>query len=241
MLKPDSFFERTVFLCGVLAAFLLTAPSGSYADYLMVFKGRDAISDPNMENGVEYYRVWVSKSSVNLEIPKDGLSMIVRVDTKKVYLMSNSRKVYFEADYPFNFKGDPIGDKLKDCRIELKDTGKMMKILGMDAKRYHHTITLNNGHAYSETDIWKIEKVPEELLLYEIMSDETTALDPWPKFFTQSISRLPGFTAKTVATEFGDGTKAVGFKEVMEIQKKDPPPGIYEVPKGYVSVPLGKE
>ena len=237
MRTPDSFFERTVFLVSVLAVCLLVFPSGAEADYLLRFNERQLSTGPDRGKSSAPRQVWASKTCLRFDYGGGDSCAVVCVDTKKVYIINHRRKVYFETDYPFNFNEGPVPEEFKESRRTLEDMGISKKILGMEAKLYRYRIVLKNGLVYGEVDLWSVENAPEELLLLDKASLQTGDVDPFGRFINDGIRKLHGFTIKAETR----GTMGDADREFTSIEKKDPPPGIYEVPKGYVSVPLGKE
>lgn len=192
--------------------------------------------DPAVDSENE---IWIG-DGIYTVIDEDR-NMIVDMKGKKIYIIEFADTSYVEADLPLDMTRivpEELVPRLAMFRTtgEVKKLDSTKKIKGRECQGYQfNSWILYQDAKYYETErtIWSttdlelgegfLEQFRSLLFKFSNFSDE----------LVEQLSMIEGFQLSMEAIRYSEGMKTASSSEVIEIEEKDPPAGIYEIPEGY--------
>jgi hypothetical protein len=173
----------------------------------------------------------------------ESQTMVIDLDKKVIYVIYHGDKTYVEAQLPLDIE-KIMPDQLKAMMAMMKMTatvkpnGESKKIGQWNCKGYDITMNMQMMNmkmkSWVTTDVpfdWKTfrdKMFPHVMKLSGSMGMDDKSLEEFKK--------LEGFQVGGEVTVSVMGKDMKSTTEVMEINKKAAPAGIYSVPKGYKKV-----
>jgi uncharacterized protein DUF4412 len=232
---------RTILRFALIAA--LATAAAAQADTQIIAKHHsDAVEfmgqkQPATDHNVE---TWIGKGKVARLAP--DLSVIVRADIKKMYLIRHDEEAYNEVDLPLDF-----GSMLPPEMAGMMETmGKMMKwdatvtatgetktIAGYKSQGYKVAISGPMGMKIDQS-IWATKDLEIDYdALKELMVNQRALMAPLGGDWWKKLAAVEGYPvlSESVTTM---GGKSFGTREEMiSAESKDAPAGTYDPPAGY--------
>jgi hypothetical protein len=233
-------------LTALLAAALgLSAALGSTDSLLTVKSHADAFqlkgeTQPAKDNEV---RIWVAGDRIRRD--EGDTSMILRLDRNKLFLVHHPEKTYNELTLPVDFvrlmpKGkEELGQTwAKQMRLTVKVTpsAETKKINGWTAQRLQMEIASAMGMKIGTT-LW----VSKDIASYSALNKLTAALaalQPGAADWSQKLSQLEGFPVLKEDDVDALGAHFRTREELVSVETKAAPAGIYDPPVGYKAEPF---
>lgn len=235
----------------LLLAFLLFASIGSFAsmgstDSLLTVKSHaDAFelkgeAQPAKDTEV---RIWVAGDKIRRD--EGDTSMILRLDRNKLFLVHHPEKTYSELTLPVDFvrlmpKGkEELGQTwAKQMRLTLKVTpsSETKKINGWSAQRVQMEVTSAMGMKIGTT-LWVSKDIASYAALNKLTAS-LAALQPGAADWSQKLSQLEGFPVLKEDDVDALGAHFRTREELVSVETKVSPAGIYDPPAGYKAEPF---
>ncbi|MCU0223187.1 MAG: DUF4412 domain-containing protein [Acidobacteria bacterium] len=219
----------------VLAA-ALAAPA--FADTLLTMKSH---SDGGMGQppSDETTTMWLAKD--RLCLLSGDTAVIVRADQKKLYMIDTTSKTYSEFDLPLDIlKYYPpdlqaqIGPQLAQLKYaaKLTPTAESKKIGAWNAKLYKAEITNPMGIRL-DMDLWVSKDIAGiDVPSYKELAFTLQGFQPGFEEVTRALATIDGISVLTEKTVSIMGTTVKSREELVSVETKPAPAGIYEVPAG---------
>jgi len=231
-------------LLTVLIAALVAAPAA--ADSLLILKSHaDALqlkeeSQPARDTEV---RLWVAGDKVRRD--EGDSSMILRLDRNKLYLIHHPDKTYNELPLPADFarymgkeKVDLAQAWVQKMRLTVKVTpaSETKKVNSWTSRRTQMDITSAMGMKITTT-LW----LSKDIAAYPVLNKLTAALaalQPGASEWSQKLEQLDGFPVLKEDDVDALGAHFKTREELVTVETKDAPAGLYDPPAGYTAAPF---
>lgn len=223
-----------VLIVMVLAAGLVTADV-----YIKQKIHTDAInmmgqSQPAVD---DFSEMWMAGNKMAMHSP--GISYIVDLDKKVVFMVNHEGKTYMEMEIPIDFS--------KYIPEEMAQMAQMMLNTSVTVQPTGETATINNwkcsGYDVNmdmmmfqmKTKVWVTKDVPFNWKtfmndMFLEMSKVTMRLNAQS---IKELEKIEGFWIKSETTMNMMGSDINSYQEVIEISEKAAPAGTYAVPAGF--------
>ena len=237
---------RTPFRIALVAALAISAIA--QADTLIVAKHHsDAVEFMGQKQPATDHNVqtWIGKGKVARLAP--DLSVIVRADTNKMYIIRPADKAYSEVSLPLDFKSSmspALADmltamgKMMTWDATVTPTGETKTIAGFKSQGYKVGITGPMGMKIDQT-IWATKDMDiDYAALKELMVSQRALMAPLGGDWWKKLAAVEGYPvlSESVTTM---GGKSFGTREEMvSTETKEAPAGTYDPPAGYKAEPF---
>jgi hypothetical protein len=203
------------------------------------------IAGNTVEGTNEVINVWIGEKGLRSD--GQGQSILVRNDTKNVYIIDHTQKEY--TTVPFS-QFDTISDAISNSGLPdfvtnmikitatVTPTSETKKIGNYNCKKYLQTI--KNAAMSSETELWVTKDIKVNVELYKkyltSMLAATPAMIQLLGDISKEIAKVDGVyvLSNTVTTAMGNEIKSSA--EVLEVKEGSAPAGTYELPAKYKEV-----
>jgi hypothetical protein len=214
---------------------LALAAGAAGADTLLTLKShQDAVelagqSQPAQDTTVE---VWVGKDQISRADEKSTL--IVRPD--EMIVVNHAAKTYTVLDLPLDFD-ELVPPEMKQMAAmfklsaEVTPTEERKKIGDWNVRRYDIEMTNPSGMAIT-TVMWTTKDLDLEYPSYEKLAAQTMAMAGGAELAAE-MAKLEGFPVLQETTIDMAGNTVKNSEELVSVEKKDPPAGVYAAPEGY--------
>jgi hypothetical protein len=225
---------------------LAVAATSAAADTLLSIQGHtDGVRIGNRAQEARDSKVAVWLGADRMRRDEGTLSVIVRRDQKKIYIVNHSDRTYTMVDLPVDWmKLVPPRDQdsfkrfLADNAMQAAVTPstESKKIRGWDAHRVD--LAVSNAHGLKiATQMW-VTKALASYDAYNQMSADVLSLQPNNVDWSKKLSQLGGFPVFQDTTVTVGGTSFKSREELLASETKDAPAGTYDVPAGFTSKPF---
>ncbi len=220
---------------------LVLSPPDTLADH--VIKGKrhtDAVSIMGQTQPAkdEEVTTWMAKDKMRRD--EGETTMLVRFDTKKIYMINHPDETYSEMDLPIDLEQviPPEAKQMMDS-MELSstvtDTGETKTINDWTCKKYLVEIAVSMmGMSMPITmGIWTSKDLGVDADLYKKFYAETLSLNPMFEDFIEEFKKMDGYPVRTEFSMKMMGAEQKQWEEVVSVEKMDAPAGTYDLPEGY--------
>lgn len=234
----------------VCAAFTLLLGGAAQADLYMKQNSRtDAFtvmgqSQPEKNQVVEY---WFSKNRVRMNTG-EMQSTIVDLDGKVMYALNHTDKTYSEMPLAI---GDMIekavgeeGDEeateayrkmaesmMAGIEAKVTDSGETRKIKDWNCRKYVVEMTLPMGK--SRAEIWATKDIKVDPKTYWTVANAMMASQPGFEKIMEEMKKIDGVVVESVTEAEVMGIKVKSTEDLLEIEEKAAPGGVFDIPKEY--------
>jgi hypothetical protein len=170
-------------------------------------------------------------------------SVIARFDLNKIYIINNKDKTYSEVDLPIALEKILPAEaatmlQMMQVTATVTDTGENQKIKDWNCKKYSVNVSISMmGMSMPMTmETWTSKDLGIDLAAYKKFSDEALKLNPMLKAIIGELQKIEGFPVLTKVSMNMMGAETKYQEQVLSVEKKDAPPGTYDLPKGYTKV-----
>jgi hypothetical protein len=203
------------------------------------------IAGNNVEETNEVINVWIGEKGLRSD--GEGQSILVRNDTKNVYIIDHTQKEY--TTVPFS-QFDSISDAITTSGLPdfvtnmikmtatVTPTSETKKIGNYNCKKYLQTI--KNAAMSIETVLWVTKDIKVDVELYKkyltSMLAATPAMRQLLGDISKEIAKIDGVyvLSNTVTNTMGNEIKSSA--EVLEVKEGTAPAGTYDLPAKYKEV-----
>jgi hypothetical protein len=203
------------------------------------------IAGNTVEETSDVVNVWIGEKGLRSD--GQGQSILVRSDTKNVYIIDHTQKEY--TIVPFS-QFDAISDAISTSGLPdfvtnmikltatVTPTTETKKIGNYNCKKYIQTI--KNAAMSSETELWVTKDIKVNVEIYKkyltSMLAATPAMIQLLGDISKEIAKIDGVyvLSNTVTTSMGNEIKSSA--EVLEVKEGSAPAGTFELPAKYKEV-----
>ncbi len=180
---------------------------------------------------------WFAKDRMRNE---DGNNVtIVRADLKKMYMLDMKAKTVSTIDLPFDMKkymppemAPMMEQMMGQMKVTVTPTTETKKIKDWNATKYTMTMTMPMGGGMTQ-DLWATKDIELDRVAFNDLSGAMMATGMGGSSMAAEYKKIEGFVVLTERTQTMMGQSSKSRDEVISVESKDPPEGLYEVPKGY--------
>jgi len=229
----------TIFL---FALSVLISPSVAKADIVIKKKKHtDAVTMMGQSQPAkdEEVATWLAKDKMRQE-EGDGKVFIIRFDQNKAYSIDFTKNTYSEINLPIDLE-QAMGPQAQQMMQMMKlsanvtDTGEKQKINNWNCKKYVVEISLSmmGMNMPFNMEIWASKDLGIDMNLYKRFYKEILSLSPMTKDFLEDFQKMDGYPVLTKVSMTMMGSEMKYKEEVISVEKKDAPPGTYDIPQGF--------
>lgn len=182
---------------------------------------------------------WIAKNKLRDDQGKQR-STIIRLDKKKIYILDHNQKTYSEINLPIDLEKalSPKAQKMLDMMeitSSVTDTGETRQIKNWEAHKYVVNIsaTMMGMDMPIKMEIWSSKETGVNLDVYKKFSDELLSLNPFTKNLVEEFKKIKGYPVLTQTSMKMMGSEMTTCEEVISVEEKESPSGIYQLPQGY--------
>lgn len=182
---------------------------------------------------------WISKDKYRVDDGEKS-TVIIRLDQRKAYIINHQTKTYSEADIPVDLKKIlcPQATKFIENLVvssHVSDTGEMKKIKKWKCKKYVIEIdaSVMGIEVIVNQELWVSKKFAVRMNLYKKFEGELLGLNPLVITCLEEMKKIEGYPVLIKSSVKMIGAEKNSIEEVISVEKKSPPPGIYDLPQGY--------
>jgi hypothetical protein len=185
-------------------------------------------------------RIWLAADRVRRD--EGDTSMILRLDRNKLFIVHHQQKTYSELPLPIDFvrlmpKGkEALGqtwEQQMKLTVKVTPSAETRKVNGWTAHRAQMDIASAMGMKIGTT-LW----LSKDVAGYGVLNKLTAALaatQPGAADWSQKIGQLEGFPVLKEDTVDAVGARFKTREELVSVETKEAPAGVYEVPAGYTA------
>ncbi len=168
------------------------------------------------------------------------MSIIVRMDEKKLYFVDHKNKTFTVLELPLDFKKimppEMAGQadqmlKMMQMTTSVTPTEETKKIKDWNAKKY--VVDIKSAMMQMKMELWASTDVGVDNKAFMDMSAQMASIQPGMKEMMDEMKKVDGFTvySETVLTMMGTDNKS--SEELVSVETKDAPADNYAPPKDY--------
>jgi hypothetical protein len=168
------------------------------------------------------------------------MSVITRLDLKKLYFVNHGSKTYSAIDLPFDFKSlvgpemAPMMDmmaKQMAATVTVTPTDKTGNFAGIACT--YSKVDIKMAMMSMSTDSCMAETMPIDLSRYQELTKSYAELFPNMDWVKQMAEKLKGFPIRSDTTMNIMGSASGNWQELKTIEEKSAPAGTYDPPADY--------
>ncbi len=229
----------------VLCLTILTAGFAS-ADYKVVKQThRDGFSimghDQPASDREEV--MWIGEN--RLRNDQGSASVIIRLDTMKMTIISHEEQTYSVVDLPFDvssFLPPQMAEQMMAMMkldVTITPTDEHKKIGDWNARRYDMKMT--SQMMTVEASMWATADVKIDMETFRKMFATLLSLQPGAEAMGREMAKVDGLIIaqdSKVSMAMAGNTTIASTEKVTSVEKVDPPAGTYDPPQGYTEKPF---
>ena len=232
----------------IALAAMLAMTAAAQADTLIVAKHHsDAIEFMGQKQPATDHNVqtWIGKDKVARLAP--DLSVIVRADIDKMYIIRHEEKAYNEVALPLDFSSmlaPEMADMMKAMGkmmtwdATVTPTGETKTLAGYKAQGYKVAISGPMGMKIDQS-IWATKdlKIDYEALK-ELMVNQRALMAPLGGDWWKKLAAVEGYPVLSESVTTMGGKSFGTREELVSAEDKEAPAGTYDPPAGYKAEPF---
>jgi hypothetical protein len=227
----------------ILSAFTIAAPT----DTLMVRRFHtDAytMGPTTIPASDATETIWFTKNRTRLDF--NGGSMLLVNDQKKLYMIDPKAKKYSAIDMPFDItrnlppEGVAMYEKAKRAKVmsfTTTATEETKKIGEWNTKKYQLSM---KGAMFGDMteDLWTTKEIAIDPSIFTEVRRFQSMMMPDAEALDAELKKIDGVPIVSDQTRTVGTTVVKMHDELVSIERKDAPPGTFEVPKEFVEEPF---
>jgi hypothetical protein len=231
-------------IAGVLALLLFAAQPCS-ADFLITTKSQsEGRPDLGMEAAEETSTTWIGENK--LRENTGNRSVVVDLDAKKLFIIKHDAKTFHELDLPVDIlktvpeDARPMVDQMfaqMQMDVTVEPTDETEEIGGYKAKRYTIRVT-GAGGMQMTVEQWNTEEVDFDVAAFKELMSAVLSTQPMGAEWFKEILEIKGFPVRAETTVQIMGEELKKRDELVSVEKKDSPDGIYAPEADYQKEPF---
>jgi hypothetical protein len=216
-----------------------------WADTVITMKTHsDAVEALGAPETNETSVVWLTSTKMRQD--KEGQSLIVDSDAKKMYIVKHAEAEYHALDLPLDLVAmvpeamrDQFAQMVKqmEMTVGITPTEETREISGYAAKLYK--INLSNGVGMNmDMDLWLTTDVKLDVDAYKRLTNEMLSAQSMGGDWIKQILAIEGFRVLQETTISMMGSEVKAREELVSIEEKEAPAGNYAPPADYTEKPF---
>lgn len=192
----------------------------------------------------ETQTIWLGKDMLRAEMGSS--TFIVRLDTRKLYVLDPAARTYSALDLPVNLAKHvapdqvPVYEQIK-ARLAITTlvttTDETERMKGWGTKKFKVQLTSSQGPLSEET-IWTTKDIEVDWSTFWEAQAALRSLQPGSESYIQEMRKLDGVTVKAERIRMQGERKIRSVDELVSAERRDAPQGVYEPPKDYTEKPF---
>jgi len=185
----------------------------------------------------DFSEMWMTENKMAMH--SKGVSYIVDLTKKVVFMINNEGKTYMEMEIPVDFSKyipDEMAQQVQmmlNTSVTVQPTSETATISNWKCEAYD--VNMDMGMFQVKTKVWVTKDVSFDWKtfmnkMYLEMAKVTMRLND---LSIQEMAKIEGFWIKSETTINMMGSDINSYQEVVEISQKAAPAGTYAVPEGY--------
>ncbi|MBL8862529.1 MAG: hypothetical protein JNK02_11025 [Planctomycetes bacterium] len=219
------------------ACLALLAPSAQ-ADVLLTRKTRaEAYRTPEGEVPAKESTttIWVGKDRLRMD---DGERVVVvRLDQKQVHLLDPASKVASTLDLPVDLaKLAPpevsrmLEGLVRGTTVTSATSAESQRVGAWNARR---SVVRLGGTAEASITVWTTQELPLDPAAYAELVSHAMSVRPGGALVAEEMRKLGGISVLTEREQKTGGLVLRSRDELVAVETKDAPAGLYEIPAGF--------
>jgi len=185
---------------------------------------------------------WISKDKFRQD-EGDHTTTIIRLDREKIYHINHMERTFSAMDLPINLESilppeaRQIFQVMKMSSTVTKTT-EAQSIREWASQKYlvDIAISLMGMNMPMKMEIWVSKETGINMKSFRHFYEALLSMNPFTTDLIEELREIEGYPVLTVITMSVEGTKTNSREEVISIEDKKAPKGIYEIPEGYILV-----
>lgn len=192
----------------------------------------------------EAQTIWLAKDKLRADLGAN--TFIVRLDTRKMYVVDTAAKTYSTLDLPVNLtkhvtpEQAPLFEQMK-TRLAITalvtNTDETERMKGWAAKKFKVQLSSSQGPVSEET-LWTTKDIEVDWDTFWEAQMALRSLQPGSESYIQEMRKLDGVTVKAERIRFQGERKVRSVDELVSAERRDAPGGTYEPPKEFTEKPF---
>jgi len=190
----------------------------------------------------EHSASWISKDKFRQD-EGDHTTTIIRLDREKLYHINHTDRTFSALDLPLNL-GDSLPPETRQIFQVMKMSSSITKtsdtqsIKEWASQKYLVDIDISlMGMSMPMTmEIWVSKETGINMKSFRLFYEALLSMNPFTTGLIEKFRDIEGYPVLTVITMSVKGAKTNSREEVISIEDKKPPKGIYDIPEGYILV-----
>ncbi|HPR62962.1 MAG TPA: hypothetical protein PK014_01975 [Thermoanaerobaculia bacterium] len=180
--------------------------------------------------------MWIGADKIRYSTP--GWTLILHRNEQKIFFLNMKEKTYVEASLPLDTAHILSDDIIRTMGKypttgEVTDLGKTREILGKTCDGYRiRSWVESSGKSFQEKEyiVWAMRDGGFDMSLHDQLLRNLRKIYSRTDQFQEELSKIRGFQLGLESTE----TRYPRWEELaVELTRKRPPAGIYDVPKDF--------
>ncbi len=184
--------------------------------------------------------LWLGRQRMRFET--EDSTILVRLDQQKMYLLDARTKVANVIDLPFEFRRyfpPEVRERMeKNAPFATVTPQDETRKIGEWQARRHIVSIKTAGAPTSREEVWATKDLPIDLAEYGELSHQVNLLRAGGGFLAEEMKRLEGIPVLTNRVRFVDGVEIKSREELVSVEEKPAPEGLFDVPADYAQKPF---
>jgi hypothetical protein len=172
-----------------------------------------------------------------------SVSVIIRMDEKKMYVVNHDNESYMEIDLPIDM-AKLMGDnkqmqqmmQMMQMDATVTETGDTKKVGPYDCRKYE--MKLSSQMMDMEQELWLTKDVDFDVAAYQAMASQMMKLQPGFAEMAKEMEKLDGVAVLTESRMKMMGSEMTMSEKLVNVEEKAAPAGTYMPPAGYTAKPF---
>jgi hypothetical protein len=242
LLEPPMKTLRYRLLVSCLAAFALSARPAFAETLLTHTVHTEAYSKDGAEVPAKEIQrtLWVGKQRMRFE--SEDSTILVRLDQQKMYLLDARSKIANVIELPFEFRRyfpPEVRERIeKNAPFATVTPQDETRKIGEWQTRRHMVSIKSAGTLTSREEVWATKDLPVDRSAYDELMHEINLLRAGGGLMAEEMKRLEGIPVLTNRVRFVDGIEIRSREELVSVEDKPAPEGLFDVPADYTQKPF---
>lgn len=186
--------------------------------------------------------LWFGKDRLRSEV--GSRVTIVRADLKELFLVDTRARTFSRVELPIVIEkhlpaavAEVLVPTISQTKLSVVPTTETKTINGWSTTRYTLTLTTSAG-ATTKEELWVTKDVPAEFATLQELRAAQLSASMFGVSPAAELKKLDGIAVLVEKSGSAMGVETKSRTEVRAIEKKEPPEGLYDVPKDFKEVPF---
>lgn len=193
---------------------------------------------PAQDNEQQY---WFTDDATRFDA--GDTSIVMRLDSKKLYVLNHSEKSYSTIDLPFDFKSlvgpemAPMMDqmmKMMAASVTVTPSDRAGEFAGYGCR--YSQVDVSMAMMQMSIDQCLSEKMPIDYSRYQALAEAQAEMIPNGSWMKELAEKLQGFPVRSETTTTMMGKSFQSWQELKSVEEKSAPAGFYAPPPGYKEI-----